>query len=55
MFPIREHNPSAATPWVTYLLIAANVAIFAAMAGVAPPLVERFYLDWALPKAGRWR
>lgn len=48
MFPIRDHNPSTRTPWVTYLLIAANVSIFAATAGVAPPVVERFYLDWAL-------
>ena len=28
MFPIRDHNPSERTPYVTYALIAANVAIF---------------------------
>ncbi|WP_295045549.1 rhomboid family intramembrane serine protease [uncultured Paracoccus sp.] len=28
MFPIRDHNPSQQTPWVTYGLIAANVAMF---------------------------
>lgn len=28
MFPIRDHNPSQQTPWVTYVLIAANVAMF---------------------------
>jgi membrane associated rhomboid family serine protease len=28
MFPIRDHNPSQQTPIVTYLLIAANVAIY---------------------------
>lgn len=28
MFPIRDHNPSAQTPYVTYALIAANVAMF---------------------------
>lgn len=28
MFPIRDHNPSGRTPYVTYALIAANVAIF---------------------------
>jgi len=27
-FPIRDHNPSGRTPWVTYALIAANVAVF---------------------------
>ena len=28
MFPIRDHNPSTRTPYVTYLLIAVNVAVF---------------------------
>ena len=27
MFPIRDHNPSTGTPWVTYVLILANVSI----------------------------
>jgi membrane associated rhomboid family serine protease len=30
MFPIRDHNPSGRTPYVTWALIAANVAIFLA-------------------------
>lgn len=28
MFPIRDHNPSLTTPWVTWALIGVNVAIF---------------------------
>ena len=28
MFPIRDHNPSGATPYVTWALIAVNVAVF---------------------------
>ncbi|MFS4582865.1 rhomboid family intramembrane serine protease [Phaeobacter sp. C3_T13_0] len=28
MFPIRDHNPSGRTPYVTYALIIANIAIF---------------------------
>lgn len=28
MFPIRDHNPSGRTPYVTWALIAANVAVF---------------------------
>ncbi len=28
MFPIRDHNVSGTTPYVTYLLIAVNVAVF---------------------------
>jgi membrane associated rhomboid family serine protease len=30
MFPIRDHNPSGRTPFVTYALIAANVIVFVA-------------------------
>ena len=28
MFPIRDHNPSARTPYVTHALILLNVAMF---------------------------
>lgn len=28
MFPIRDHNPSRRTPWVTWTLLAANIVIF---------------------------
>ncbi len=28
MFPIRDHNPSGRTPYVTYALMAANIVIF---------------------------
>ena len=28
MFPIRDHNPSGRTPYVTYALMAANILIF---------------------------
>lgn len=28
MFPIRDHNPSGRTPYMTYLLMAINVAVF---------------------------
>ena len=31
MFPIRDHNPSERTPYVTYGLIAANLIVFAMM------------------------
>ncbi len=30
MFPIRDHNPSGRTPYVTFALIALNVAVFLA-------------------------
>ena len=28
MFPIRDHNPSNQRPWITYVLIAANIAMY---------------------------
>ncbi len=28
MFPIRDHNPSGRTPWVTWALLAINIAVF---------------------------
>lgn len=50
MFPIRDHNPSGRTPYVTYALIAANIAIFL---GYWPMLsdaraLSTFFLDWAM-------
>ena len=53
MFPIRDHNPSGQTPYVTYALIAANVVIFL----VYWPLfsddraLNQFFFDWALVPA----
>src|SRR6056297_1518220 len=50
MFPIRDHNPSGRTPYVTYALIVANIGIFLSYW----PLMQseqqmlRFYFDWAL-------
>jgi membrane associated rhomboid family serine protease len=50
MFPIRDHNPSERTPYVTLALIALNVAIF--LAGLAFLQTDRaisvFYFDYAL-------
>ena len=33
MFPIRDHNPSRGTPWITWTLIALNAAAFLSYAG----------------------
>ncbi|MGR3756821.1 MAG: rhomboid family intramembrane serine protease [Tranquillimonas sp.] len=50
MFPIRDHNPSQGTPFVTYALIAANVLVFLLTlpAGADPHALEALYLSWAL-------
>ena len=51
MFPIRDHNPSDRTPFVTYALIALNVAIFLlyypALAADGRAL-GAFYATWGL-------
>ena len=50
MFPIRDHNPSEKTPYVTYALIAVNVGVFL----LNWPLfgddraLALFYHDWAM-------
>ena len=50
MFPIRDHNPSEKTPYVTRALVAINVVVFL----IYWPLFSddralyQFYFDWAL-------
>jgi membrane associated rhomboid family serine protease len=50
MLPIRDHNPSQATPYVTYMLIAINVLVYlyglAALGNDAA--ISRFYFDYAM-------
>lgn len=50
MFPIRDHNPSGRTPYVTYILMAANIGIFLSYVGIMQDvrLINAFWLDWAL-------
>lgn len=51
MFPIKDHNPSRGTPFVTWTLIAINVAIFATYFWKPEPEVLVVYRDWALHPA----
>lgn len=50
MFPIRDHNPSGRTPYVTYALVAANVLIFLSYWGSldTPYAAYAFYERYAL-------
>jgi len=50
MFPIRDHNPSERTPYVTYTLIAVNIAIFLWGMVAFPSERElfRFQLEWGM-------
>lgn len=43
MFPIRDHNPSRSTPLVTWLLIAANVAMYV----LTLPMIQGGEALWA--------
>jgi len=50
MFPIRDHNPSGSTPWVTWAIIALNVAAFLwqmSYMGSERALMG-FWSDWAM-------
>ena len=50
MFPIRDHNPSGRTPFVTYVLMAANIGIFLSYAGLMDDAraINAFWFDWAM-------
>ncbi len=52
-FPIRDHNPSRRTPYVTYLLLAANILIFISYFGLFddPRALQSFYFDWGFVPA----
>lgn len=49
MFPIRDHNPSGRTPYVTWALIAINSLIFLSYFQLydSPRDINLFYYNWA--------
>ncbi len=53
MFPIRDHNPSTTTPFVTYALILANVAVFVSYWPLFsnPAGLDAFFRTWSLVPA----
>ncbi|MEL7092657.1 MAG: rhomboid family intramembrane serine protease [Pseudomonadota bacterium] len=50
MFPIRDHNPSGRTPYVTWALMAANIAIFLSYANLFADIraLNGFFFDYAI-------
>lgn len=50
MFPIRDHNPSGRTPYVTYAMMVANIVIFIGYVPILddPRALYAFYSDYAL-------
>ncbi len=53
MFPIRDHNPSERTPFITYALIALNVVIFLSYWPLFddPRALNAFFDTWAMVPA----
>jgi len=53
MFPIRDHNPSGRVPYVTYILMAANIGIFLSYVPILGDerAVYAFYNAYALVPA----
>ncbi|MFD1159260.1 rhomboid family intramembrane serine protease [Roseovarius aestuarii] len=54
MIPIRDHNPSGRVPYVTYALIAINVAIFLSYWPLFndPRALNQFFDAWAMTPVG---
>lgn len=50
MFPIRDHNPSRRTPYVTLGLIAINIVVFLSYVPLLgdEARLNSFFMDWAL-------
>jgi len=50
MLPIRDHNPSERTPYVTYGLMAINIAVylFGAAFITTNQALSQFYFDYAM-------
>jgi len=53
MFPIRDHNPSRRTPYVTWVLIAINVLVFVGYWSLFSNerALAHFFFDWGLVPA----
>src|SRR6185503_13213643 len=50
MIPLRDENPSATTPFVTWVLVAINVIVFVFELSLGPEL-RTFIFDWGLVPA----
>ena len=50
MFPIRDHNPSGRTPYVTYALMAINIVVFLTYWPLFsdPRALNMFFYEWAM-------
>lgn len=51
MFPIRDHNPSERTPFITYALIIANVVIFLGQLSLDDRALGQLFFDYGVVPA----
>jgi membrane associated rhomboid family serine protease len=51
VIPIRDENPTKRFPWITALLLAANVAVFAYQLTLDPASLQAFWAEWAFVPA----
>ncbi len=53
MIPLRDHNPSQRTPWVTWALLALNVAVFLSYLPLfaEPRALMEFFAQWGVVPA----
>ncbi len=56
MLPLRDHNPSERTPYVTYALIAANILVFLSYVTLFndPARLAVFFDQWGLVPISAW-
>lgn len=48
MLPLRDDNPITITPYVTYVLVAANILVFLFEISLPSDQLEQFFRTWAL-------
>ncbi|HSQ21388.1 MAG TPA: rhomboid family intramembrane serine protease [Coriobacteriia bacterium] len=51
MIPIRDENPTRRLPWLTILLIGANIAVFVYELSLGPDALQAFWTRWAIVPA----
>lgn len=53
MFPLRDHNPSGRTPYVTWILMAINVVVYLSYVFrlTDPEALHEFYRTWGMQPA----
>ncbi|MBN2847867.1 MAG: rhomboid family intramembrane serine protease, partial [Coriobacteriia bacterium] len=51
MIPIRDENPTRRLPWLTILLIGANIAVFVYELSLGPDALQAFWMRWAIVPA----